>query len=105
MQYEPLPVDERAELANSTLEHVKELLTVKGDRAIEEYSRLMRCIRQEDNISAYVYKTADGGRVAIEPTYLCVQCPVVSKTRERHRKDHPFGQYIAPYLYPPSGRG
>jgi hypothetical protein len=29
-------------------------------------------------------------RLAADVTYLCIQCPGVSKTRERHRKDHPF---------------
>jgi len=28
-------------------------------------------------------------------TYLCLQCPTVSCTRQRHRKDHVFGVYKA----------
>ncbi|KAK5173072.1 uncharacterized protein LTR77_003194 [Saxophila tyrrhenica] len=70
--------------------HIKDFLTHARDKATEEYTRLIRSIRQEGNVSGSIYKSGSTPQVSPETTYMCIQCSAVTKARERHRKDHPF---------------
>jgi ubiquitin carboxyl-terminal hydrolase 22/27/51 len=79
-------------------EHIKDLLSQAREKATGEYARLLRCIRDEDNLSGQIYKSGNTAVITNEATYLCIQCPAVSKTRERHRKDHPFCEYMGMIL-------
>jgi ubiquitin carboxyl-terminal hydrolase 22/27/51 len=71
-------------------EHIQNLLKNAGDKAAENYARMMRAIREESNVSANVYKNGEGARATGDISYLCFQCPNVSKKKQAHRKDHIF---------------
>lgn len=78
-------------------EHIKSLLQAARDKATDGYTRLISSIRNEENVSDRIYKQGEGVRSTDGMTYLCLQCPNVSKGRERHRKDHIFCMTQAPY--------
>ena len=78
---------------NELVEHIKELLQQARDKATANYGRLVQAIREDSNVSGCTYKIGEKARATGETTYLCLQCSNVSKTRERHRKEHPFCEY------------
>ena len=76
--------------ADGAAEHIKGLLQAARDKASDGYTRLINSIRSDDNVSCRVYKHGENVKSTDGTTYLCLQCPNVSKSREKHRKDHHF---------------
>ncbi|GIZ38394.1 hypothetical protein CKM354_000181200 [Cercospora kikuchii] len=70
--------------------HTKSLLTSARQGAITGYQKAITSLQKEDNLSWALYKGANGPAVTGAVTYLCLQCPNVSVTRDPHRKDHLF---------------
>lgn len=70
--------------------HIKGLLEQARKQAIDQYTKAIRVVKNEDNFADRYYKNADGPSCTIRVTYLCLQCPRVSATRERHSKGHGF---------------
>ncbi|KAI5361619.1 Putative Zinc finger, RING/FYVE/PHD-type, ubiquitin specific protease [Septoria linicola] len=70
--------------------HTKLLLTSARQGAITGYQKAVTSLQKEENISWALYKGANGAAVTGQVTYLCLQCPNVSASREPHRKDHGF---------------
>ncbi|KAK0274342.1 hypothetical protein LTR57_023826 [Friedmanniomyces endolithicus] len=78
--------------------HIKGLLTIARQQATDGYTRLIQSLRKEDDVSDRTYLVSGVGAKTTTTTpttttcttYLCLQCPTVSSTRQRHRKDHVF---------------
>ncbi|KAK0336639.1 hypothetical protein LTR59_001713 [Friedmanniomyces endolithicus] len=78
--------------------HIKGLLTIARQQATDGYTRLIQSLRKEDDVSDRTYLVSGvGAKTATTTattttctTYLCLQCPTVGSTRQRHRKDHVF---------------
>ncbi|KAK4496938.1 hypothetical protein PRZ48_011387 [Zasmidium cellare] len=80
--------------------HVKNLLNSARQQAIDGYTRVINSLRKEGNVSNRIYKSAAGPASTIQTTLLCLQCPNVSTSRERHRKEHGFSvESSQGYLY------
>ncbi|KAK5159318.1 hypothetical protein LTS14_002460 [Recurvomyces mirabilis] len=71
-------------------QHVKALLQAARQPATDGYSRIFQTLQREDGCGGRTYKSSNGGSTTIGTTYLCLQCPTVSSSRERHKKDHAF---------------
>ncbi|TKA75284.1 hypothetical protein B0A55_05074 [Friedmanniomyces simplex] len=71
-------------------QHIKGLLTVARQQATDGYTRLIQSLRKEEGWSDRTHVSGGGAKTTTSTTYLCLQCPTVSSTRERHRKDHVF---------------
>ncbi|TKA62531.1 hypothetical protein B0A55_12162 [Friedmanniomyces simplex] len=71
-------------------QHIKSLLTVARQKATDGYTRLIQSLRKEEGWSDRTHMSGGGAKTTTSTTYLCLQCPTVSSTRERHRKDHVF---------------
>ncbi|KXS98393.1 hypothetical protein AC578_4637 [Pseudocercospora eumusae] len=71
-------------------QHIKNLLASARQQATDGYKRLIGMLQKEDNISYRIYKGNGGPGVTTQPTYLCMQCPNVSISRERHHTKHGF---------------
>jgi ubiquitin carboxyl-terminal hydrolase 22/27/51 len=85
-------------IADEETEHIKDFLSKARDQAVSEYTRILKVIRDEQNVQRQIYKQGDVVKSTNEGTYLCIQCPNVGKTREKHRKDHPFSEFsLHPY--------
>ncbi|KAF2723448.1 cysteine proteinase [Polychaeton citri CBS 116435] len=71
--------------------HTKGLLQNAQDKAIDGYQKALKAITHDSRVGGKLYKTSVGG-IATSPqvTYLCLQCPAVSPTRDKHRKEHQF---------------
>lgn len=74
-------------------EHIQNLLKNAGEKATDNYGRMMKAIRDQNNTSVNVYKLGEGAKATGDVTYLCFQCPNVSKKRQAHRKDHIFCEW------------
>ncbi|KAK5108643.1 hypothetical protein LTR62_008134 [Meristemomyces frigidus] len=68
-------------------QHVKGLLQAARQQAIDGYNRTLR---EKDGLGARTYKSSNGPTTTTAITYLCLQCPSVSISRERHTKGHAF---------------
>ena len=75
------------------VEHITGLLNVARDKATAEYTRLVQSLRKEGGVSGRLRKSGETATTTAEATFLCLQCPSVTKVRERHRKEHAFGEY------------
>lgn len=73
-------------------EHIQGLLVNARDKATEGYTRLVGALLKDGGrgMSDRVYKNGDKIRSSGQTTYLCLQCPNVSTSRERHKKEHAF---------------
>lgn len=71
-------------------QHIKGLLQTNRDKAVDEYTKILKSLRHDGNASAQIYKSGDITKATSDATYLCLQCTNVCKARERHRKDHIF---------------
>jgi hypothetical protein len=69
---------------------MQKLLENAREKATENYTRMMRVVRDENNLAANIYKSGETAKATTELSYLCFNCPVVSKKRQAHRKDHMF---------------
>lgn len=83
--------------------HIKALLQVARPQATDGYTRIVQTLQKEGNVGGHIHKSGGAGPAAetsAHTTYLCLQCPNVSSSRERHRKDHPFSiESHAAFLY------
>ena len=71
-------------------EHIQNLLKNAGEKATDNYGRMMKAIRDVNNVSGNVCKSGESAKATGDVSYLCFQCPNVSKKRQAHRKDHIF---------------
>jgi hypothetical protein len=71
-------------------EHIQNLLKNAGEKATDNYGRIMKVVRDSNNISGNVYKNGEGAKATGDVSYLCFQCPNVTNKRQAHRKDHIF---------------
>ncbi|KAK4898138.1 hypothetical protein LTR27_004145 [Elasticomyces elasticus] len=71
-------------------QHIKGLLTAARQQATDGYTRLIQSLRKEEGMSDRTHTSSNGAKTITSTTYLCLQCPTVSSTRDRHRKDHVF---------------
>lgn len=83
----------RREDANEAAEHIKGLLQNARQQAVDGYTRLINSLNQENGIAHRIHKTPSGPCFTLQTTYLCLQCPNVSTSRERHHKNHGFCEY------------
>ncbi|KAK5126297.1 hypothetical protein LTR85_010533 [Meristemomyces frigidus] len=80
--------------------HIKSLLQAARQQATDGYSRIIQALRKDGNVGARTHKSGAVAETSAQTTYLCLQCPNVSSSRERHRKDHPFSiESQAGFLY------
>nr|OQO21035.1 hypothetical protein B0A51_08395 [Rachicladosporium sp. CCFEE 5018] len=70
--------------------HIKDLLSKARQPAIDGYTKLIRSIKRPGNVSTHINKSTAGTGTSGRTTYLCLQCPNVSNSQERHRKEHAF---------------
>ncbi|CAK4034506.1 ubiquitin carboxyl-terminal hydrolase 8 [Lecanosticta acicola] len=70
--------------------HIKGLLQNARQQAVDGYTKLINSLRQEKGITSRIHKTPNGPAYTLSTTYLCLQCPNVSISRERHHKNHGF---------------
>ena len=78
---------------------MQKLLENAREKATENYSRMMKVIRDDNNLAASVYKSGESARATTELSYMCFNCPVVSKKRQAHRKDHMFCECAPTHNY------
>ncbi|KAK5716613.1 hypothetical protein LTR15_009505 [Elasticomyces elasticus] len=71
-------------------QHIKGLLTAARQQATDGYTRVIQSLRKEEGMSDRTHTSSGGAKTITSTTYLCLQCPTVSSTRDRHRKDHVF---------------
>lgn len=78
----------------ATAAHIKNLLQAARQPATDGYTRIVQSLQKEGNVGLRTHKNASGAvaETTSQTTYLCLQCPNVSNSRERHRKDHAFGE-------------
>lgn len=76
-------------------EHIRGLLQAARQQATEGYTRLVQSLQKEDNVSGRTYKNGSGADTVTGTTYLCLQCPNVSSSRERHHKNHAFCEFTS----------
>ena len=81
----------------ATAAHIKNLLQAARQPATDGYTRIVQSLQKEGNVGLRTYKSGTGAETTSQTTYLCLQCPNVSNSRERHRKDHAFGEDCALY--------
>lgn len=74
-------------------EHIKNLLEGAREKATDGYTRLIQSLHNDSNISGNIHKHSNGASTTSKTTYLCLQCPTVSATAEKHKKEHAFGEY------------
>ncbi|KAK4549071.1 hypothetical protein LTR36_007527 [Oleoguttula mirabilis] len=80
--------------------HIKSLLQAARQQATDGYSRIIQALQKDGNVSGRTYKSGAIVETSAHATYLCLQCPNVSSSRERHRKDHAFSiEACAGFLY------
>lgn len=79
--------------------HIKAMLTAARGPALKQYQKLIDMLQNEDNINWAFYKDANNvSRSTGAPTYLCLQCPNISASKEQpHKKDHQFGETYLRY--------
>jgi hypothetical protein len=75
-------------------EHIKNLLESARQPATDGYTRLIQSLHNDSNVSGHIHKSGNGTSTTSRTTYLCLQCPAVSGSGERHRKEHAFCEYI-----------
>ena len=75
--------------------HVKDLFVSARKQAIDGYTKLIQTLRKDAHLSDRVYKAATGSSLiaSSQITFLCLQCPNVSVSRQQHRKEHKFCRY------------
>lgn len=74
-------------------EHTRQILKQAQQQVIDKYTQIVEVLRDPYDLVHRTYKNKDGTTgVTTGITYLCLQCPNVSISRERHRKDHSFGR-------------
>ncbi|EGP83308.1 uncharacterized protein MYCGRDRAFT_50123 [Zymoseptoria tritici IPO323] len=70
--------------------HIKNLLAAAGDKAIDGYTKLITTLQKEGNVTDRITKGPSGISTCGHVTYLCLQCPTVSASKEKHRPGHNF---------------
>ena len=76
-------------------EHIKNLLESARQPATDGYTRLIQSLHNDSNVSGHIHKSSNGTSTTSRTTYLCLQCPTVSASGERHRKEHAFCKYTS----------
>lgn len=71
--------------------HIKALLQGGRQPAIDAYTRIIQSIRDEKNFSGSIHKKGTGTSTTSKSLYLCLQCPLVGSTPDKH-KNHAFGK-------------
>lgn len=72
--------------------HIKSLLGSARVPATEGYTKLIGALQKEGTLADRIYKSAGGPATCGHVTYLCLQCPNVSSSREKHVPAHKFCQ-------------
>lgn len=85
-----------ASRTNVPTAHVKNLLQSARKPAVEGYTKIVTRIK-EGGIATRVYKSSNGTVATTGVTWLCLQCPNVSGSREQHNKKHAFCELNAPH--------
>lgn len=73
--------------------HIKNLLSSARPQATEGYTKLIGTLQKEGSLADRIYKSAGGPAACGHVTYLCLQCPNVSSSREKHNPNHKFCWY------------
>ncbi|GAB7361227.1 hypothetical protein MBLNU230_g1289t1 [Neophaeotheca triangularis] len=79
--------------------HIKSLLGSARKPALEGYTKIITTIK-EGGVATRIHKNGNGTSATATVTYLCLQCPNVSSSREQHSKKHLFSvESMHGYVY------